>query len=352
MRNEEERDVFRRLAKTYFLSWANHYENPSVIFHLYSIAGIKAARLVELTDSFEIEKVDSAEDEQQPPVLFCMAHLHERSVLCLSLEVGCSDDKHDSDAPPSSEKVISLPLNRIEKKSLSPGNYLILATVFESQDAEAKAKAVDRFTRIIGPAKLCFGNAFGLLKPEEKLINMNTWDLWEATNPFSIYESKFQGPFFQDQNIKLFHEVGREISKLPEKKRSRLSLSLDLFLQGTTSREPRAAFFHYWVAIERLCDSYKEANIAKKLMGVCSLDVNKYHESKRYIDDKLLFKKTFRLRQQVFHYGQNLEFPHAFERYLQLLYLDLLREELSISASSLTEAYVSKNGDDWHPWEE
>jgi hypothetical protein len=84
-------------------------------------------------------------------------------------------------------------------------------------------------------------------------------------------------------------------------------------------------FFSYWVALEVAADTHSTGRIIT-LLG------RTYARPNTYIQNDLGFDHLRKTRVAVFHGGEHYEAPSDVERYVQCLFLDVLRAKLGLES--------------------
>jgi len=116
--------------------------------------------------------------------------------------------------------------------------------------------------------------------------------------------------------------------------RRRIELALEFFNRAMRAEDP---FFYYWTALEVLCNG-KAGKIKQRLSLVYDLSIPE-------VDDRLGMARVAQWRHDLFHRGQRVWHSADVERYVQLLFLDLLRRELHLPSRRRASAMLQ--GDDY-----
>lgn len=117
-------------------------------------------------------------------------------------------------------------------------------------------------------------------------------------------------------------EVLDTLGGTDEDNKNRLSLALEILHRAIS--EPKLSLFHYWTAIELVCDADSGPKIRSKI-SKC------YNFSNQHdVDKKLGFTTLYKWRGDLVHKGLHKEIPVDIERYFQTLFLDLIRYELGL----------------------
>lgn len=129
-----------------------------------------------------------------------------------------------------------------------------------------------------------------------------------------------EGPFLHKQNWEDIEEIETALAALQIEIRKRIELSLEFFERAVRDND---GFFEYWSSLEILCNG-KAQRIRSKIQQCYKLKhVNEASE-------KSGFGVIANLRHALVHDGVRPSISSDVERYIQLLYLDLLRQELNL----------------------
>jgi hypothetical protein len=148
-----------------------------------------------------------------------------------------------------------------------------------------------------------------------------------------------EGPFFARQNGADVQEIAERIARLREPRHGRIALALQLVDAGMREL---SGFFEYWTALEVLCNgkSGKIKSRLGKLYGIAN------HQE---ASDRAGFTVLERWRHDYIHHGKRPLLTAGIERHLQLLFLDLLRQDLELPPRGHLAAIQSAEGYDLSP---
>lgn len=219
-------------------------------------------------------------------------------------------------------------------RSIPSGMYAVLSTPYRGQqipDAEHTAK--QRLSR----ASALIGAHFGY-----NLIRHCVFDGEVLSEPgqYSVPSDVFrvpqpsEGPFFYDGASAALREVASRIRSATPDVRQRIELSLEFFDRSFRDQDQ---FFNAWIALEVLCNG-KSQRIRSRIQGCYQL------KSVKVVDDELGFRQLSRWRHDYFHKGLRPQMNADVERYLQLLYLDLLRYELRLDPRKYALGFTKWRG--------
>lgn len=148
-----------------------------------------------------------------------------------------------------------------------------------------------------------------------------------------------EGPFLNKQNGEDMSEIEQALRLSPTEIRNRIDLSLEFIEKGVRENN---GFFNYWIALEILCNG-KAPKIRSKLQQCYKLKNTKEAE------ELSGFKTIAKWRHSFVHEGIKTTLSSDVERYVQLMYLDLLRHELDLSPRFHTASMQRTSGVDLSP---
>lgn len=147
------------------------------------------------------------------------------------------------------------------------------------------------------------------------------------------------GPVFYGPDDSAIQEVTRTLRHLPTERQRRVELSLEFFERAIRGQE---AFFELWTSLELLANGSAQA-IRSRLQAAYQL------RSVKEVDEGLGFATIARWRHDYFHKGIRPVMSADVERYIQLLYLDLLRSELGLHLHGYARGFQRSRGFDLSP---
>jgi len=129
-----------------------------------------------------------------------------------------------------------------------------------------------------------------------------------------------EGPFLNDRNWEHIAEISESLAGLPADKRQRIELAVEYF---NKAQQMPDVMFYYWTALEMLCGG-RDNMIRQKLKACYEL------EDVDVVDAATGFGFLSKWRYEFFFKGHRPELSADIQRYIQLLFLDLLRFELQL----------------------
>jgi len=162
--------------------------------------------------------------------------------------------------------------------------------------------------------------------------------MWElvATGEVTAHDGNFNmpyvgkmpplsyGPFISIENWDDIEEIIKTINSLEPDKQGRIRTALEYYNKALRDE---LDFLHYWQSIEILCSGHSKAIRNTLLAHYTTL-------TDKEIDTLFGFKKLVDIRNDYIHRGVAPNLSHDLARYLQLLFIDLLREELLLPCKS------------------
>ncbi len=129
-----------------------------------------------------------------------------------------------------------------------------------------------------------------------------------------------EGPFINEKNWGHIGEIAKSLTALSEESRRRIELALEYF---DKAQQQEDAMFYYWTALEMLCGG-RDKTIRLKLKECYELD------NVDVVDRATGFGFISQWRHGFFNQGLRPSLSSDVRRYIQLLFLDLLRHELHL----------------------
>lgn len=240
--------------------------------------------------------------------------------------------ERDYHSDPSTGAPIVLVEPRVKK--LAGGPHLFLATPFEV-DGKPGVEPEARRVLNLAVSLLCLHTGVNLLRhcvfegrvvaAEEGAVTVP--DRWLRA-PMGA-----EGPFLGSQNGVDIAEISERLAQMRQPKRRRVELALDLLGKATRGEE---TFFDYWLALEVVCDG-KKGKIANRLGATYGTNSHKA----AYLTG---LSTLGRWRDNYVHKGIRPPVTATIERYLQLLFLDLLRHEIDLPPRCHAGAMLNSPG--------
>lgn len=217
-------------------------------------------------------------------------------------------------------------------RKLPNSTYVLASTPIRTSFAqEGFDPDIERMNQFIGLLRMISGNALFKELVREEVLAYPTNNL-RAVSPILSLPAPVEGPFLRSEHWIDIQKIMDVSSSLPADIKQRLTLSLNLFEQAS-NHIATSKLFLYWVAIEVLCGTNKTSKIKKKLCQAYKKDMS-------YIQNQLGLEKLIHMRQELFHQGKPHDLPQDVERYIQLVFFELVREVLSLPCVHAIEEFL------------
>ena len=146
------------------------------------------------------------------------------------------------------------------------------------------------------------------------------------------------GPWMAEYNWRCVEDTFLQIESITNSdKKARIKRALEFFHSGKSARDigRDEKFFFYWTAITVLCEGKGTADINARLQAI-------YGFSFKEVEEKLRWKDILKARNLFFKQGKSIHLHKDAERYLQLLFLDLLRHEIDLPQIKAALSQINK----------
>ena len=152
----------------------------------------------------------------------------------------------------------------------------------------------------------------------------------------------FDGPTVQDSLWVSFREIVESLEKCNDSVRERCQLSIEIFERGIEeySKDTRKsdAFLFYWIAMEILCGG--EGRIETALQNAYRF------KDREEVQTKLGTSAIRGWRNGMVHDGKRPPTNHYVERFMQLMFTDILRSKLELNSIGLALSFSKSAGVD------
>ncbi|MCH7650652.1 MAG: hypothetical protein IIA63_05755 [Nitrospinae bacterium] len=301
-------------------SWFENIEKSSIWLRIYSLIGIPWDGLEDMAS------VAPKNFQEDGPVKINYATIKDLENNFTLVRV-ISDQKGHTNF-----------LTKKFKDKLPHSSYVLMTSPYEVDgkkcDLEEILKIKDRIAALL---RMHLGNNFLREKVFDGYVSLGNGQMTNFTpkisNPLEI-----EGPFCSKENFGLSEEVFNKIKGLKDtSKRNRINIALGLFEKGGDDKENNK-FFYYWVSMETLCGEDSARKIITKL-------ARHYNNNNNFVQNKLGFDFLKKIRTNLFHNGEKPIIDQNTERYMQLMFLDLLRNEMSLPCQRNMEKMVNEGFD-------
>jgi len=206
------------------------------------------------------------------------------------------------------------------QKELEKSNYIFILTPMRVDGKAGKeSDARTRLEIVAGVIRAHTGTNFMRDIVFEAEVEAG-FDQYNAPSSGIHLPQMQEGPFVNKNNWEHIEQIIDKLQVLQTEKRARVELALEFFSKALQEED---SFFHYWTALEILCNGTAQ-RIRERLKSCYSL------KSLKDLGDATGFNQIAKWRHDFFHKGIKPKMSADTERYIQLLFLDLLRQEVNL----------------------
>lgn len=292
--------------------WCEDPEKSKFLFRIYSIVLCSIAQLTEHASG-----QSSLPIEDGVPVWLGLCELQAGKLL----KVGSGQVHSD---PETGQVIIPTDVSEI---NLPRSAYFFLATPHEIDGVEFKeADTLSRLDRVEALLSIHFGSNVVYRQVFEAIFEARPDGKYSLVGDVMAVVQPSDGPNMAPENWHLFEEAIARIETIGDiAKKERIKRALEFYHSGKTSSDTAHGekFFFYWTAIQILCNGRGSMATNHQFQSI-------YGFSKEQVEGDLLWKGILKARNDFSHAGVKIHLHKDAERYLQLLFLDLLRHELGL----------------------
>lgn len=220
------------------------------------------------------------------------------------------------------------------EETLPASYYAILTCPFRVDtdlkglvDSRALRNLLDCFAAVFR-SQLGMNALWRLAYEGERFASNGIWA--SALGPVTRFPQPIEGPDFGPANWSGIAEIANAITATPATDRGRLLLALQYMHRGCEGSD----FIHYWTALEIL---------AGKAPKIRALLAKAYGFKRQHdVDEKLYFWNIAQWRHDLVHKGRPVDLSAEMERYLQCLFLDVIRHLMGLEHRAYTAALLSR----------
>lgn len=308
--------------------WFEHPEDSSIWLRIYTCLFVPHATLADSIRSW-LPQPDEPADflDFGAPILFGFGTVKDFKVPVQTIDLYSQE---------SGQTVLAV---NVGERTLPAATYIFLATPYRKDGTLGNEPAAKR-TLDLAAGLLCLHAGLNFMRDcvFEGEASAGDNKLSIPGQPKKVPKPA-EGPFLGRQNGADVGEISERLSKTREPKKGRIELALRLM--GTAMREDQG-FFEYWTALEVVCDG-KSNRIKERLGKLYGL------KSHKEAAELLGLGTLVKWRGDYVHGGKAPSLTADIERYLQLLFLDLLRHELDLPTRSHAVALRQASGYDLSP---
>jgi hypothetical protein len=223
------------------------------------------------------------------------------------------------------------------ERLLPATNYILVTTPIRGVGDQAYRDASEKMDSFVGILRLVGGNNLLRQLVREGKVDVASGNIATPTSLVPVPSAR-EGPFTTVETWEGLKEITNSVSgSSSNSKKGRIELSTQL-IELAFLADARFKFFSYWVALEVAADTHSTGKIATLLTKA-------YGRSRGYILNDLGFEFLKATRTAVFHNGDHYEMPSDVERYVQLLFLDVVRAKLGLKCREYMAAEVKEGFD-------
>ncbi len=303
-------------------NWFADWEHSSVWVRIYTSLFIPHSVFIETASAFLDASTSSSLESPTECVLIAFGHIDGMKMPAMTTELFAEE---------SGKTRVSVKVN---EKELPRTNYVFLYAPFEvdgkpGDEAKARRKLDTR------ASLLCLHAGLNFMRDcvYEGEVNAKDGSFGSRGTPWRMPQA-CEGPFLATQNGAEFVSVLQAIRALPEPKRGRIELALHLVNEAMRKDY---GFLEYWTALEVICDG-KANRIKERLRSIYGL---KSHSA---AGDQTGLNVLARWRGEYVHKGIRPYLSPDVERYVQLVFLELLRAEVGLPTQFILAAVQTATG--------
>lgn len=215
-------------------------------------------------------------------------------------------------------------------------DYVLISTPIRGTGDNAYEHASFVMDGFVGMLRLAGGNNLLRELVREAAVEVSSGNMKTATKIVPV-PTEIEGPFATAERWQQQKELIDAIADAEESERRRITLATQL-VERAFSSQGALKFFSYWVALEVAADTHSSGKII-------SLLAEAYEQSRAYVQNDLGFQHLWETRTAVFHRGEYYEAPSDVERYIQCLFLDVVRAKLGLDCKGYMAGVVQAGFD-------
>lgn len=305
--------------------WCKDPEKSKFLLRLYSVVPCSIAQLTEFSSG-----QTSFPQDDGVPIWLGLCELQADQLI--SVEIG-----HVHSDPETGTVILP---NNVRNLNLPRSAYMVLATPHEIDGVKFKEPVSrSRLDRVEAMLSIYFGDNAVYRQVFQAIFEARPNGQYSLAGDLMAVIQSSNGPNMSPENWRLFEETSSRIDGVEDDgKKARIRRSLEFYQSGKVAHDTALSekFFFYWTAIQILCEGGGTMQTNRQLQSI-------YGFSKKQVEADLLWKGIVDLRNSFFHAGVKIELHKDAERYLQFLFLDLLRCELGldpVGAALSSQAYL------------
>ncbi|WP_417725605.1 hypothetical protein [Salipiger sp.] len=228
--------------------------------------------------------------------------------------------------------------NHLSHIDLPLSSYLYLATPHEIDGiASSEVETENRLNRVEALLALYFGRNSVFKVVFSALIDAQKGGQYSVIGEVIANIQPCDGPEMLPENWEYFEETCQRIEVIGDSDtKDRIQRALELFHSGKTCPDTALTekFVFYWTSIQVLCEGGGTMETNKRLQRI-------YGFTKNEVEERLLWRGVIRSRNDFYHRGKRISLHKDAERYMQFLFLDLLRDEIGLEPVGASLASIA-----------
>lgn len=225
------------------------------------------------------------------------------------------------------------------KRVLPNVDYILISTPMRGTGDNTYGDSSLAMDGFAGMLRLIGGNNLLRELVREAAVDLLSGEMRTLTKIVPV-PAAIEGPFATADWWQENKELIDAVADADNSERRRVALATQLVERAFASQRA-LKFFSYWVALEVAANTHSSGKIITLL-------ANAYGKSNSYIQNFLGFDHLWRTRTAVFHDGESYDTPADVERYIQCLFLDVIRAKLGLDCNGYMAAMVQAGFDVRH----
>ena len=297
-------------------SWFTDFERSSIFVQLYPAINVPHD-LISRAYKHRLKLLDL-----KPPVKLGLIQVHDGNLTDLNI-VYYSDESG----------FLTIFIQDIPLQ-LPSGVYTFLSSPLNVDGRLGDVSACRKSLDVASSLLVCLiGRAFAYSKVFEQEVRLSDGNAHPRARSHALGSVKDEDPFVGQENWHLGASICAAMHITTPEVLDRIHLSFSFLTKAIELREQ--GFFEYWTALEVLC-----AGTSPRIRA----QIQKVYGWKRPHDvDKILrFDKISKMRHNMIHKGIVPDLTVGVERYMHLLFLDILCDVLDLQRNHFLLSYMSE----------
>ncbi|MBN8827975.1 MAG: hypothetical protein J0H68_04650 [Sphingobacteriia bacterium] len=303
------------------INWFTKHDNSSYWLRIYSTLAMASNKVAEFFPYGMKELLYN-----DIPIKICYIFLDEE------MELSILNQSFIFNSPDDGAMQLSLKTGKV---LLPKSSYITFTCPYQIDGKKIEEKAIFSLLNQL-EALFCLyigNNAIHSLVFEREICLNGTINF---IGPYIDLLYEFDGPFTSMEYWKELCNSLENLYKAETEKAQRIELALDFIQKVKSDTNDITNFYLYWTAITIVTKDTSTLAINKTLQNI-------YGFAEKEVDIKLKWKWAVDTRNDIFKRGKNIKFYPHIRKYFQLLFLDLLRNELKLRPKKYLLSYLYNN---------